>query len=104
MMQAEGGTESNHSEVIACSRSIVGPYTAFKSNTILTNRATNQYFQDVGNADLFQDASDNWWGAALAVRGGSSDIVPMNRETVLFAAAWDKGEWPVLEPVRGNMS
>lgn len=55
IMQAEGGTESNHPEVIARSRSIVGPNTAFKSNTILTNRAANQYFQDVGNADLFQD-------------------------------------------------
>jgi hypothetical protein len=28
----------------------------------------------------------------------------MGRETVLFPARWETGEWPVLQPVRGQMS
>ncbi|KAH6695505.1 xylosidase/arabinosidase [Plectosphaerella plurivora] len=105
IMQAEGGTGANHSEVIARSRDIWGPYEAFEGNAILTNRDTDEYFQNVGHADLFQDSKGDWWGVALTVRGGpASDIYPMGREMALFAATWDESEWPVLEQVRGNMT
>lgn len=28
----------------------------------------------------------------------------MGRETVLFAVTWEEGEWPILEPVQGQMT
>ncbi|KFX89979.1 hypothetical protein V490_06721 [Pseudogymnoascus sp. VKM F-3557] len=105
LMIGEGGTELGHHEVIARSRNISGPYESNPLNPILSNQNTTEYFQTVGHADLFQDASDNWWGTALATRSGPEwTNYPMGRETVLFPVTWDEGSWPVLAPVRGQMS
>ncbi|PTU22741.1 hypothetical protein P175DRAFT_0529819 [Aspergillus ochraceoroseus IBT 24754] len=102
---AERGTELGHRQSIARARNITGPYEGYRGNPILTNANTTEYFQTVGHADLFQDASGNWWGSALATRSGPAwKVYPMGRETVLFPVAWKEGEWPVLEPVRGEMS
>ncbi|KAI0842445.1 glycoside hydrolase family 43 protein [Hypoxylon sp. FL0890] len=105
LMIAEGGTELDHSITIARSRSLTGPYESYENNPILTNRGTDEYFQTVGHGDLFQDADGNWWGMCLATRSGPEfEIYPMGRESVLFPVTWDQGEWPVLQPVRGEMS
>jgi beta-xylosidase len=104
LLIAEGGTELNHAVTIARSKEVFGPYESYARNPILTNRNTTEYFQTVGHADLFQDPAGNWWGAALATRSGPEwRVYPMGRESVLFPARWEKGEWPVLEPVRGRM-
>ncbi|KAI0132566.1 glycoside hydrolase family 43 protein [Xylariales sp. AK1849] len=105
LMIAEGGTGTNHSATIARSRSVTGPYDAYADNPILTNRDTNEYFQTVGHADLFQDTGGNWWGMSLATRSGPEfEIYPMGRETVLFPVTWDEGQWPILQPVSGQMT
>lgn len=105
LLIAEGGTELNHSVSIARSTKIQGPYESYKNNPILTNRGTDEYFQTVGHADLFQDSDGRWWGVSLATRGGPSwKFYPMGRETVLFPATWEKDQWPALEPVRGQMT
>ncbi|PGH15237.1 hypothetical protein AJ79_02602 [Helicocarpus griseus UAMH5409] len=104
LMIAEGGTEMDHSVTIARSKNIKGPYESYSGNPILTNRGTDEYFQTVGHADLFQDASGQWWGSALATRCGPDyEIYPMGRETVFFPVTWEEGEWPILQPVRGRM-
>lgn len=105
IMIAEGGTAQDHAVTIARSRNLKGPYTPNPANPILTNRGTQEYFQTVGHADLFQDAQGNWWGMALATRSGPEyKSYPMGRETVLFPVTWPTGEWPILEPVRGKMN
>ncbi|CAJ2503152.1 Uu.00g105460.m01.CDS01 [Anthostomella pinea] len=105
LMIAEGGTATDHSITIARARSITGPYEAYEGNPILTNRGTDEYFQTVGHGDLFQDPDGNWWGMCLATRSGPEfEIYPMGREASLFPVTWEDGEWPVLQPVRGNMS
>ncbi|KAJ5723628.1 hypothetical protein N7488_001663 [Penicillium malachiteum] len=105
LMIAEGGTELGHHEAIARSKNIWGPYEGYSGNPILTNTNTPNYFQTVGHADLFQDASGNWWGSALATRSGPAwKNYPMGRETVLFPVTWKEGAWPVLQPVSGQMS
>lgn len=104
LMIAEGGTGIYHMETIARSASANGPYEAYQGNPILSNANTTEYFQTVGHADLFQDASGNWWGVALATRSGPDFVTyPMGRETVLYPVTWNEGEWPVLSPVRGRM-
>lgn len=74
----------------------------------MSNAGTDEYFQTVGHADLFQDADSNWWGVALFTRGGPSfhnDLVfPMGRETVLFPVSWPTEGWPTAQQVRGQMS
>ncbi|KAH9885215.1 glycoside hydrolase family 43 protein [Xylariomycetidae sp. FL2044] len=105
LMIAEGGTATDHAITIARSRNITGPYEAYENNPILTNRGTDEYFQTVGHGDLFQDLDGNWWGMCLSTRSGPDyTIYPMGRETVLFPVTWDEGEWPILQPVRGEMS
>ncbi|KAJ5645907.1 hypothetical protein N7490_002279 [Penicillium lividum] len=105
LMIAEGGTELGHHEAIARSKNIWGPYEGYSANPILTNTNTTEYYQTVGHAELFQDASGYWWGSALATRSGPLwENYPMGRETVLFPVTWDEGEWPVLQPVSGLMS
>ncbi|KAJ9130760.1 Xylosidase [Pleurostoma richardsiae] len=104
LLLAEGGTEMGHCATIARSRSITGPYEGYAGNPILTATGTNAYFQTVGHADLFQDAAGNWWAIALATRSGPAwENYPMGRETVLTPVRWEKGGWPVLEPIRGQM-
>ncbi|KFY50052.1 hypothetical protein V496_09624 [Pseudogymnoascus sp. VKM F-4515 (FW-2607)] len=104
LMIGEGGTELGHHEVIARSKNISGPYESNPANPILSAQHTSSLFQTVGHADLFQDASNNWWGAALATRSGPEWLnYPMGRETVLFPVTWEAGEWPILAPIQGNM-
>ncbi|RAO67419.1 uncharacterized protein BHQ10_003431 [Talaromyces amestolkiae] len=105
LMISEGGTELNHRVTIARSKKVSGPYEGYSGNPILTNSNTTEYFQTVGHADLFQDGDGNWWGSALATRSGPAwRVYPMGRETVLFAVTWEEGEWPILEPVQGQMT
>lgn len=105
LMIAEGGTGIDHAVAIARSTNVSGPFENYTGNPILTNRNTSSYFQTLGHADLFQDAQQNWWGAALSTRSGPTyEIYPMGREAVLFPATWEEGEWPVLGPVSGNMT
>ncbi|KAL5313222.1 hypothetical protein ACEPPN_018955 [Leptodophora sp. 'Broadleaf-Isolate-01'] len=105
LLISEGGTETNHSVTIARSLKVSGPYESYPGNPILTNKFTDEYFQTVGHADLFQDSVGNWWGMALATRSGPEwENYPMGRETVLFPVKWEEGKWPELQPVRGRMS
>lgn len=105
LMIAEGGTALGHHVAIARSKDVSNGYEGYSGNPILTNTNTSEYFQTIGHADLFQDASGNWWGSALATRSGPAfENYPMGRETVLFPVTWKTGEWPILEPVRGRMS
>ncbi|KAI0024036.1 glycoside hydrolase family 43 protein [Xylariomycetidae sp. FL0641] len=105
LMIAEGGTAEDHRITIARARNVTGPYEGYAKNPILTNANTTEYFQTVGHGDLFQDAAGNWWGMCLSTRSGPDyEVYPMGREAVLFAVTWDEGEWPVLQPVTGEMS
>lgn len=105
LLIGEGGTETNHSVTIARSEEFEGPFVGAPQNPILTAKNTDRYFQTVGHADLFQDASGNWWGVALATRSGPEwEIYPMGRETVLFVVNWEEDKWPVLDPVLGTMT
>ncbi|TIA47134.1 xylosidase : arabinofuranosidase [Aureobasidium pullulans] len=106
LLLAEGGTAQAHQVTIGRGRSAQGPFEANPANPILTAYNTSEYFQTVGHADLFQDSAGNWWGVALATRSGPEyKTWPMGRETVLYPAKWEKGQWPVLGgPVKGKMA
>ncbi|KAH7183932.1 glycosyl hydrolase [Fusarium oxysporum] len=103
-----GGTELNHTVTIARSRNIRGPYKAYEDNPILTGKEHRGMVPDVGHADLFQDASGNWWGVALATRSGPEwEVLSMGRETVLVPVQW-KGTsgrvWIWVLPSRVNLT
>lgn len=107
LLVAEGGTQYDHSSTIARARSLEGPWESSPSNPLVTARFTQNYFQTVGHSDLFQDMAGNWWGVALATRGGPSlyneSIFPLGRETVLYPVEWPKGGWPTATTISGSM-
>ncbi|MDY4521210.1 MAG: glycoside hydrolase family 43 protein [Marinilabiliaceae bacterium] len=102
LMIAEGGTEYGHTETIARSRRIDGPYLGNPSNPILTHRGVNAQsnpIQGTGHADLVEAHDGSWWMVCLALRPQSGQNHVMGRETYLAPVVWPAGGWPV---VNGN--
>lgn len=104
LMAAEGGTEEAHSETIARSHSIWGPYTDNRSNPILAHAnaaGQNIPIQGVGHADMVQAHDGSWWIVFHGYRhlGGFGVHHTLGRETCLAPVTWPKNGWPV---VNGN--
>lgn len=103
LMAAEGGTEEAHSETIARSKNIWGPYNLNPANPILTHvNAAGQGnpIQGVGHADITQAHDGSWWMVFHGYRtvgGGVQHI--LGRETCLAPVTWPTNGWPV---VNGN--
>lgn len=103
LMGAEGGTEEAHSETIARSHNIWGPYTDNPANPILAHaNAAGQGnpIQGVGHADIIQAHDGSWWivfHGYRTVAWGAHHI--LGRETCLAPVTWPKNAWPV---VNGN--
>ncbi|KAH6996939.1 glycosyl hydrolase [Ilyonectria destructans] len=107
LLVAEGGTFEHHMLCISRSENIWGPYEDFEGNPILTADGTDEYIQNTGHGELFQDGAGKWWAVALAVRnenGGESRgkdtfVAPLGRESFLAPVDWPEGGWPkVLQP------
>jgi alpha-N-arabinofuranosidase len=104
LMAAEGGTEEAHSETIARSHNIWGPYTENPANPILAHaNAAGQGnpIQGVGHADMVQAHDGSWWILFHGYRhiGGFGVHHTLGRETCLAPVTWPKNGWPV---VNGN--
>lgn len=104
LMAAEGGTEEAHSETIARSNQIWGPYISNPANPILAHaNAAGQSspIQGVGHADLIEAHDGSWW----MVHHGYRKVVGypvhhiLGRETCLAPVSWPRNGWPV---VNGN--
>lgn len=99
LMIAEGGTEFGHSETIARSRSLFGPYESNPDNPILCNQrciTQNCEIQGTGHADLVQAPDGSWWMVCLAFRTQNGNHHLLGRETCLVPVEWEKGGWPVV--------
>lgn len=102
IMAAEGGTEEAHSETIARSKSIWGPYNPDPSNPILAHcnaAGQNNPIQGVGHADIINAHDGSWWIVFHGYRavGGTHHV--LGRETCLAPVSWPENGWPV---VNGN--
>ncbi|KAJ5114231.1 xylosidase [Penicillium angulare] len=100
LLVADGGTFETHRAGISRSRDIWGPYEVYKGNPVLTATGTDEYVQNVGHADLFQDGDGTWWAVALGVRAETGGRSPIGRETFLVPVEWPAGEWPVFGRAR----
>ena len=102
VMAAEGGTEEAHSETIARSKNIWGPYNSNPSNPILTHcNAAGQGnpIQGVGHADIVNAHDGSWWIVFHGYRSVSGTHHILGRETCLAPVYWPTNGWPV---VNGN--
>jgi alpha-N-arabinofuranosidase len=102
LMCAEGGTSTEHSEVVLRSRSPWGPFKPFPGNPILTQRDLPadraNPIANAGHADLVEAGDGSWWAVFLASR--PYEIVHYNtgRETFMLPVTWHDG-WPsILAP------
>jgi len=96
LLTAEGGTREGHMVTIRRGNSVWGPFEECPANPILTNRdQSRQLLQNVGHADLVDDAEGNWWLVALAVRSVKRRH-HLGRETILMPVTWNEEGWPVV--------
>ena len=100
LMCAEGGTGLQHMVTIARSKNLFGPFESYMNNPILTNRNdTTKQVVCAGHADLFEDASGNWWLVHLGCRTNINMHSNIGRETFLMPCTWID-QWPVVLPDR----
>ncbi|NLT51047.1 MAG: glycoside hydrolase family 43 protein [Ignavibacteria bacterium] len=104
LMAAEGGTAEDHSEVIFRSTNIMGPYTAYENNPILTQRhldpARKNAITSTGHADLIQTQNGDWWAVFLGCRPYKpyeDGFYNTGRETFMTPVKWKNG-WPIINP------
>ena len=99
LMCAEGGTSTQHSEVVLRSHSPWGPFKPFAGNPILTQRDLPPDRPDpianAGHADLVTAPDGTWWAVFLASRVYDRVHYDTGRETYLLPVHWRHG-WPVI--------
>lgn len=95
---AEGGTFKHHMLSIARSKSIWGPYESYAGNPLYSADGTDEYVQNTGHGDFFQDKSGQWWAVMLGVRMDEGRTI-MGRESFLAAVNWPANEWPSIDAV-----
>jgi beta-xylosidase len=101
LMIAEGGTERGHSESIARSKSITGPFEGAPNNPILSARSTSRPAQNTGHGDLVIAPDGNWVMVMLGMRtrGMTRAFSSLGRETFITEVAWTPDGWLTAEPV-----
>lgn len=107
LMCAEGGTGSQHSEVVFVSSNVKGPYKPAPKNPILSQRHLAKDRKDkvewTGHADLVEGPGGQYYGVFLGVRPNQANRVNTGRETFMLPVDWT-GEFPVfkggLEPLK----
>ena len=99
LMCAEGGTSTQHSEVVLRSKSPWGPFKPFKGNPILTQRDLPADRPDpiinAGHADLVAAPDGSWWAVFLASRAFEQFHYNTGRETFMLPVTWHDG-WPII--------
>src|SRR3569833_1146980 len=99
LLCAEGGTSTQHSEVVLRSKSPWGPFEPYKGNPILTQRALPADRPDpvinAGHADLVEAPDGSWWAVFLASRAVEQIHYNTGRETFMLPVTWHDG-WPVI--------
>lgn len=99
LIDAQGGTGEQHSEVVFRSRDIAGPYESYAGNPILTQRDLPEHrthaVGTAGHAEFVRTQDGQWWSVFLATRNYGPDLYNIGRETFLLPVTWRDG-WPVI--------
>jgi alpha-N-arabinofuranosidase len=96
---AEGGTSTEHSQVVLRADSVLGPWTPYEGNPILTQRHLDperpRAVTAAGHADFVELPDGSWWATFLAIRPYAEGHFNTGRETFLMPVRWKDG-WPVI--------
>lgn len=96
LVTAEAGTFEHHMICVARSKNVWGPYESYEKNPILTAFGTDEYIQNTGHGELFQDGNGLWWCVCLGVRNDNGRY-PLGRETFLTPVTWPTDGWPAID-------
>lgn len=100
LMDAEGGTSVNHSEVILVGSDPMGEFKPVEKNPILTQRHLDPNRKDpitcAGHADLVQTKEGDWWAVFLACRPIDGKFENLGRETFLMPVRWTEDGYPFI--------
>jgi alpha-N-arabinofuranosidase len=100
LMDAEGGTSVNHSEVILTGTDPMGEFKPCEKNPILTQRHLNPNRKEpitcAGHADLVQTKAGDWWAVFLACRPIDGKFENLGRETFLLPVRWTEDGYPFM--------
>lgn len=103
LMIAEGGTWENHAVSIFTADNVVGPYTPFVCNPVLTHRHLGNDIDitTIGHADLVQTQNGDWYSVMLGVRPVNGFNM-LGRETFLTSVEF-QGDQPIFNPGVGRV-
>ncbi len=97
---AEGGTGMFHSEVVYRADSVMGPYTRWSRNPMLTQRelkpARSNAITCTGHLDIVQTPEGKWYGVFLGMRPDGNGNESMGRETYLMPVKWSIDGYPYV--------
>ncbi|KAJ5101209.1 Concanavalin A-like lectin/glucanase subgroup [Penicillium angulare] len=96
LLCAEGGTFRHHMLSMARSKQLSGPYEPYENNPLYTSHGSENYVQNTGHGDLFQDQKGHWWVVILGCRIWKGRSI-MGRETFVTRVDWKENEWPVID-------
>ncbi|KAJ4312083.1 hypothetical protein N0V84_010106 [Fusarium piperis] len=102
--RAKYDTEGPHIYKIGKPESIWGPYEDYAANPIMTADGKDEYIQNLGHGELFQDGEGRWWVSGLGVRndnegeplGKDNFVAPLGRESFLAPVEWTESGWPKI--------
>ena len=100
VIAAEGGTSWAHSEVVYKSKNVLGPYTRWGRNPMLTQRLLKQNRQNAvtctGHADLVTAPDGSWWAVFLGCRPNKHGFSCLGRETFIMPVRWSADGYPFM--------
>jgi alpha-N-arabinofuranosidase len=101
---AEGGTDFEHSVVVAFADEVTGPYAGSRLNPVLTHRhlGRSHPIAATGHADLVCTENGQWYAVLLATRPYGGYYYNLGRETFLVPVSWEEGG-PVFSPGTGRV-
>lgn len=100
LFEAEGGTGPGHTETVARSRNLKGPYTPCPYNPILGTREANAPIRRSGHGKPFSTPDGRWFMLYLCGRDVNG-VTMLGRETALDPMRWTPDGWPIVNERRG---
>lgn len=100
LFQAEGGTGSGHTETVARSRRLKGPYMPCPYNPILGPKEEKAPIRRSGHGKLISTPDGRWFMIYLCGRDVDG-VTMLGRESALDPVTWTADGWPIVNGRRG---
>lgn len=98
-----GGTGRDHRVLVYRGDTPYGPFEMMPHPMLTHNRLSDDPIQNVGHADLVEDAEGRWWAMFLGVRPVDGQYSVLGRETFLAPVRWTEEGWPVVDNNEGTL-